>query len=115
MDATVERVDRTVIEIPYTDVAGRNTRRQLPHWKYHDVMELADGTVGYGEDVLYYGWGTVSEDDVERALGATAAELLRDDSLGSLGIALFDAVAKSLGVPVYELVGQKVHDEVPYA
>jgi galactonate dehydratase len=117
MDTTVERIDRTVIEVPFTDVAGRNMHRQLPHWKYHEVieLELADGTVGYGEDMLYYGWGEVTGEAVERALGANAAALLWDDTLGSLQIALFDAVARSLGVPVYELLGEKVHDEVPHA
>jgi len=114
-DMRIARIDRTPIRIPFREVPGRNLRRQLPHWKYFEIieLELESGTVGYGEDMLYYGWGSVSEGDVDRAVGSNAADLLWDDSLGSLQIALFDAVARELGVPVSELVGERKRDRVP--
>lgn len=115
MDTTIERIDRTAIELPFRDGADRNMRRQLPHWKYFEIieLELGCGVVGYGEDMLYYGWGEVTEGDVDRALGSNAGDLLWDDSLGSLQIALFDAVAKALDVPVHELLGDLERDRVP--
>jgi L-alanine-DL-glutamate epimerase-like enolase superfamily enzyme len=117
MDTTVERIDRTPIEVPFTDSAAPNMHRHLPQWSYFEIIEveLADGNVGYADDMLFYGWGSVDEEDVERALGANAVEALWDDSLGSLQIALFDAVARTHDVPVYELVGDRVHDRVPQA
>lgn len=90
--------------------------RELPHWRYYEVceVELADGSVGHGETTWFYTWERPSEEDVERALDANAAALMWDDSLGAgLQIALFDAVGRSLGVPVHELLGEQVHEEVP--
>jgi L-alanine-DL-glutamate epimerase-like enolase superfamily enzyme len=115
MDTTVERIDRTVIDLPFREQPRNHMFRQCPYWTYFEIveLELGCGTVGYGEDMLYYGWGEITESDVDRALGADAAELLWDDSLGSLQIALFDAVAKALGVPVHELMGELVRDRVP--
>lgn len=115
MDTTIKRIDRTVIELPFRDVADRNMRRQLPHWNFFEIfeLELGCGAVGYGEDMLYYGWGKVTEDDIDRALGSNAAALLWDDSFGSLQIALFDAVARALDVPVHELLGELERERVP--
>lgn len=115
MDTTIERIDRTVIELPFRDVTDRNMRRQLPQWKYFEIfeLELGCGAVGYGEDMLYYGWGEVTENDIDLALGSNAAALLWDDSLGSLQIALFDAVARALDVPVHELLGELERERVP--
>lgn len=115
MDLTIERIDRTTVKVPFRDVPDRNMRRQLPHWQYLDVfeVELADGTIGHGEDMIYYGWGTVTDDILDRARGGNAAALLWDDSLGSLQIALFDAVGRALDVSVHELLGDRRRDAVP--
>jgi len=113
---TVERVDRVPVEVPYRPVPERNMDRELPHWRYFEVLELelADGTVGHGETMLFYGPGRTEDGDVERALGATAAGLLRDDSLGpGLQMALFDAVGRATGVPAHRLLGDQVRDRVP--
>ena len=102
--------------VPFRDVPGRNLDRELPHWRYLEIIEveLDDGSVGYGETMFFYTWGQTTDEDVERARGANAAELLWDDSVGAgLQIALFDAVGKSLGVPVHALLGTKVHEETP--
>lgn len=115
MDTTVTRIDRTVIELPFREVVAENMQRELPHWKYFEIIEveLECGSVGYGEDMLYYGWGKVTEDDVDRTLGSNASELIWDDSLGSLQIALFDAITRALEVPVHELLGDLERDQVP--
>lgn len=127
MRTTVERIDRYPVEVPFREVPERNMDRELPHWRYFEIVEveLTDGSVGHGETMLFYSWGETTDEDVERALGANAAALLWEDSSeswgtstsGSLGpglqIALFDAVGKSLGVPVHSLLGNKRHDRTP--
>jgi galactonate dehydratase len=116
MRTTVERVDRYPVKVPFREVPGRNMARELPHWRYLEVVEveLDDGSVGYGETTLFYTWGETVDEDVDRAIGSNAADLMWDDSLGAgLQIALFDAVGHSLGVPVHALLGEKVHEETP--
>ena len=115
-DLTVERIDRTTVKLPYREVPARNMARELPHWRYFEVFEvrLACGAVGIGETMLFYTWGVSRDDDVERAEGRNAAALMWDDSLGAgLQMALFDAVARALGVPIHRLLGPKVHDRTP--
>jgi L-alanine-DL-glutamate epimerase-like enolase superfamily enzyme len=116
MHLDVERVDRHPVELPYREVPRRNMARELPHWRYLEVVEveLSDGSVGYGETLLFYTWGETTDADVERATGANATALLWDDSLGAgLQTALFDAVGRALGVPVHELLGEQSHAETP--
>ena len=116
MDTTIERIDRHPIEVPYRPVTERNMDRELPHWRYLEILEveLADGSVGYGETLLFYTWGETTDEDVERAHGERATSIMWDDSLGAgLQIALFDAVGKAVGCPITDLLGGRVHDETP--
>lgn len=116
MHATVEHIKRYPVEVPFRDVPKRHMDRELPHWRYFEVVEveLNDGSVGYGETMLFYTWGETTDADVERVEGANAAELMWDDSLGAgLQIALFDAVGRSLGAPVHALLGDQVHERTP--
>lgn len=114
----VVRIDRTTVEVPYRETSGRNMARELPHWKWSEIIEveLASGQRGFGETLLYYTWGVTDDDDLRRALGRNAVEIMWDDSLGAgLQIALFDAVARTAGVPIHALLGNKVHDQTPLA
>lgn len=116
MRLTVERIDRYPVEVPARDVPGRNMARELPHWRYLEVVEveLGDGAVGHCETTLFYTWGETTDEDLDRAVGSNAADLMWDDTLGAgLQIALFDAVGHSLGVPVHALLGEKVREETP--
>lgn len=112
----IQSIDRTTVKLPYRETPGRNMARELPHWAWTEVVEvkLKSGHVGFGETLLYYTWGATSDEDVERARGRNAAELIWDDSLGAgLQMALFDAVAKSADVPVHRLLGHKLNDKTP--
>ena len=112
----INDIRRTTVKVPYREIPQRNMDRELPHWRYSEVVEvqLGSGQVGFGETLLYYTWGATSDDDVRRARDKNAVELMWDDSLGAgLQIALFDAVAKTAGVPVHRLLGTKVHDRTP--
>jgi len=113
---TVERVDRVPVEVPFRPVPARNMARELPHWRYFEVVEveLSSGHVGHGETMLFYSWGETDDDDIDRAIGTEAADLLWDDSVGpGLQIALFDALGRALGVPAHALFGEQVRENVP--
>jgi len=113
LNLEVKRVDRTWIKVPYREVPARNMLRELPHWTIFEISKvtLACGVVGFGETMVYYTWGRVSEAAVARVMGRSAAEHMWDDSLGAgLQMALFDAVAKASGVPLYRLLGRKLRD-----
>jgi L-alanine-DL-glutamate epimerase-like enolase superfamily enzyme len=114
----VLRINRATVKLPYREAPGRNMARELPHWAWTEVMEveLSSGRTGFGETLLYYTWGTTDDEDIRRALGKNAIEIMWDDSLGAgLQMALFDAVAKTADVPIHALLGQKVHDTTPLA
>jgi galactonate dehydratase len=92
--------------------------RELPHWQWTEVIEveLASGQRGFGETLLYYTWGVTDDDDLRRALGKNAVEIMWDDELGAgLQIALFDAVSRTAGVPIHALLASKMHDTTPLA
>ena len=113
---TVRSIDRTTVRIPYRETPRRSMDRELPHWRYSEILTvtLASGMKGHGETMLYYTWGVTDDDDVQRAIGRNASEIMWDDSLGAgLQMALFDAVGKTLDEPVHALLGKKVHDRTP--
>jgi len=118
MRLDIERIDRIPIEVPFREIQERNMVRQWPSWKYFELfeVELESGHVGVGQTMLYYTWNGTTADDVERALGANAAELVWDDSLGEgLQMALFDAVGRALEVPIHSLLGTRTHDRTELA
>ena len=112
----IASIKRTTVRVPYRKVPERNMDRELPHWRYSEVFEvsLASGKTGIGETLLYYTWGATEDADVDRAKGGNALDLMWDDSLGAgLQMALFDAVARTLEVPVHRLLGYQVHQQTP--
>ncbi len=112
----VEDIRRRTVKVPYRPLPRKAMDRELPHWRYSEVfqVELASGEVGIGETLLYYTWGVTDDQDVARARGANAADLMWDDSLGAgLQMALFDAVSRTMGVPLHRLLGNQVHDKTP--
>lgn len=114
MNLTIQNIERIWVDVPYRPVAQRNMIRELPHWTIFELCKvtLANGVVGVGETMCFYTWGAVTDQTVQRALGRTATEVMWDDSLGAgLQMALFDAVAKTLGVPIHHLLGRQVRRE----
>ncbi len=112
----IAKIDRTTVKVPFRDVPARNMDREIPHWRYSEIVEvtLRNGQVGFGETLLYYTWGVTEDSDVRRALGANAVEIMWDDDLGAgLQMAIFDAVARSLEVPVHALLGKQVYQRTP--
>ena len=90
--------------------------RLVYNWSVLELCKVTTDTghVGWGETVIRYTYGRVTDQTVARVLGQRPAELMNDDSLGAgLQMALFDLVGKILEVPVYELIGMKVRDWTP--
>ncbi|HUG93476.1 MAG TPA: enolase C-terminal domain-like protein [Planctomycetaceae bacterium] len=115
MPHTVQQIDTVWVELPFRPVPARNMVRENPHWTLFEIcrVTLDSGLVGVGETMVYYTWGPPSVTDAARArvVGRHPAEVMWDDSLGAgLQIALFDAAAKVLGVPLHRMLGQQVRE-----
>lgn len=109
-------IRRTTVKVPFRETPARNMDREIPHWRYSEVCEvtLKSGHVGFGETLLFYTWGVTEDADVRRAMGRNAAEMMWDDTLGAgLQMALFDAVARTLQVPIHCLLGRQVYQKTP--
>ncbi len=114
MNLTVKNIERTWVDVPYRPVPQRNMIRELPHWTIFELclVTLECGVRGVGETMVFYTWGNTTDESVQRALGRIASEVMWDDTLGAgLQMALFDAVAKAMEVPLYQLLGNKVRDD----
>ena len=71
-------------------------------------VTLANGSVGYGEDLGNTG-------SVEAFVGRDAVAGLRDIPHSGVQMACYDAVGKALGVPAHALMGKQVRTRVPHA
>lgn len=109
-------VERFVVNVPFTPRQEVITAREVYNWSISEICRVTtdNGLVGYGETILHYTWGRVSDAAVERVKGRPAGEFLNDDSLGAgLQMAIYDVVGQALGVPCYQLLGNKVRDWCP--
>ena len=112
----VAEVELTYLDVPFTTHTNRHLQYWLPHWRIVQICKLTmdEGTVGWGETIPNYTWARVPDDIEDRILGRQAGELLWHDNLGAgVQMALFDAVGKSLNVPIYHLLGPKIRDWSP--
>jgi L-alanine-DL-glutamate epimerase-like enolase superfamily enzyme len=115
MGAKITEVERILLVVPFVERVRREMERARIHrWSEVEVIRVVTdaGVVGYGETLQNYTWGRV--DLAERVIGRSPFSLMWDDSLGAgLQMALFDAAGKLAGVPVYQLLGNKVRDWCP--
>lgn len=115
----VTDVERIVVDVPFTPRQQKITRSSVSSVYNWSILELCKvttdtGHVGWGETVIRYTYGRVTDQTVERVIGQRPAEMMNDDSLGAgLQMALFDVVGKILETPVYQLMGTKVRDWTP--
>lgn len=114
----VKTVARIVVHVPFTPRCQVWNQREVWQWGTSEVIRVTTnvrGLVGFGETLLHYTWGRVSEEAVQGVIGRNPAELLGDDRLGAgLQMALYDVVGKALEVPLYRLLNlPKVRDWCP--
>ena len=71
----IERIDRTTVRVPYREAPRRAMNRELPHWRYSEIVQvkLKSGHVGIGETLIWYTWGRTTDEAVKRAMGKNAA------------------------------------------
>jgi L-alanine-DL-glutamate epimerase-like enolase superfamily enzyme len=113
-------VERITLDVPFTPRCAQWNALLVWNWCVVEIIRLrtnAREITGYGETLPHYTWGRVSDDAIARVKGKNPAELLGDDRLGAgLQMAIYDAVGKSLGVPVYRLLNlPKVREWCPLA
>lgn len=90
--------------------------RELPHWRFFEIYEitLRSGITGIGETLTGYTWGPVHTNQAEALAGQNAISCMWDDRLGAgVQMALFDAVSRTMGVPMYRLLGRPFHEKIP--
>ena len=111
-------VERIVVNVPFTPRCQEWNAREVWQWRISELIRVTTdaGIVGYGETILHYTWGRVSDEAIARVKGGNPADFLGDDSLGAgLQMALYDVVGKALGVPVYRLLSlPRVRAVVPH-
>jgi L-alanine-DL-glutamate epimerase-like enolase superfamily enzyme len=104
----IAAVERFVVRVPFTPRCQEWNAREVWQWQISEVIRVTTDVpdlVGYGETILHYTWGRVSDEAAERVKGRNPAEFLGDDTLGAgLQMALYDLVGKALDVPVYRLL-----------
>ena len=115
MNHAVKNVERIWVDLPLRPVPARNMVREIPHWTIFEICKvtLESGIVGFGETMVYYTWGAqqVTDEAIAKVVGRHPADNMWDDSLGAgLQIALFDAAAKILDVPLHKLLGRQHRD-----
>lgn len=118
MDFRITDIEKVTVDVPFTETAGRNMRRQLDLWSVSEVLKVRTnvGLVGIGETIVHYTWARVSDNALKEVVGKNPFDLLYRDDLGAgLQIALWDLAGKYSGVPTYALLGKKVRDDVPLA
>ena len=112
----IRDIKRTTVNLPFRDTPKRSMNREIPHWGYKEIFEvtLASGKTGIGETTLFYTYKSTDDDNVASVMGQNAIEIMWNDDLGAgLQIALFDAAARTAGVPVHALLGRKIHKTTP--
>jgi len=112
----VTQIELMYLDIPFSPHTNQHMQYWLPEWRISQLckIRLDNGLVGWGETLPNYTWAKVPDDLEARVLNREAAELLWQDDLGAgVQMALFDAVAQSLNVPVYHLLGHKVREWCP--
>ena len=112
----VAQIEFIHLDVPFSAHTGQYMNNWLPEWRISQLCKvtLDNGLVGWGETLPNYTCANVPDDIEARVLNRVVGELLWQDDLG-LGVqmALFDVVGKSLDVPAYRLLGQKVRDWCP--
>ena len=115
----VKDIERITLRVPFTPRVQKWNALLVHQWQIVEIIRVTteDGSVGYGETLPHYTWGTVPDDAIERVRDRNPIEFLGDDTLGAgLQMALYDVVGKALEVPVHRLLNMpKIREWCPIA
>jgi glucarate dehydratase len=134
MDLAIKRVTATEVSIPTIRTCTWSLGRSYGHTRSIVEVETAGGIVGLGEAPTHKVAPLIRESFAARLVGFSAAEPVtariaclgthRDygylaDPLSELGfsaieVALWDILGKSLGLPLYRLLGGAVRKSAPF-
>ena len=108
---SIKHLEAIPLNVPfYHERVSRHMHRALTHGErvYVYRVELSNGVIGYGENL------SDESANIEQVIGQNAFACMNDDSIGfGIQMSLFDAVGKSVDVPVYQLIGPKVRERCP--
>ncbi len=115
----IKDIERITLRVPFTLRVQKWNALFVWQWQIVEIIRVTteDDSVGYGETLPHYTWGTVSDEAIERAKGRNPIELLGQDTLGAgLQMALYDVVGQALEIPVHRLLNlPKIRDWCPIA
>ena len=108
---SIKHLEAISLNVPfYCDRVSRHMHRALTHGErvYVYRVELSNGVVGYGENL------SDESGNIERLVGQNPFVCMNDDGTGfGIQMSLYDAVGKTVGVSVSELIGPKVRERCP--
>ena len=108
---SIKHLEAIPLNVPfYHERVSRHMHRALTHGERVHVyrVELSNGVIGYGENL------SDESANIEQVIGQNAFACVNDDSIGfGIQMSLYDAIGKSVGVPVYQLIGPKVRERCP--
>ena len=108
---SIKHIETISLNIPfYCERVSQHMHRAATHGErvYVSRTELSNGVIGYGEN-LYDESG-----NIERLTGQNPFACMNDDGVGfGIQMSLYDAVGKTVGVSVSQLIGPKFRDKCP--
>jgi L-alanine-DL-glutamate epimerase-like enolase superfamily enzyme len=113
-------VERFRVRVPFDGAVARWNSINNSQWELLEIVRVRTedpAIVGYGEALSIYAEFCTTPSAMEAVTGRLPIEHAADDRLGlSLQMALYDAAAQSIGVPVHRLFGRpQVRDRTPLA
>ncbi len=108
---TVKHIETIALNIPfYCDRVSRHMQRAATHGERVHVFrtELSNGVIGYGENL------SDESGSFEGVIGQNPFACMNNDGIGfGIQMSIYDAVGKTVGVSVSNLIGPKVRDRCP--
>lgn len=108
---SIKHIETITLNVPfYCERVSRHMHRAATHGERVCVYraELSNGVIGYGEN-LYDESGNIGQ-----LIGQNPFACINNDGVGfGIQMALYDAVGKTVGVSVSELIGPKVREKCP--